>query len=70
LDEPDTHFVAKEPIHVEGMALVGGMHRAQHIDVYTSILDVLVPGHHPIEGTLAPGIDPVGVVKLSRAVDG
>jgi len=49
--------------------LVGGVDRAQDVEVDPVLPKMAPAAHHQVEGALPSAVDPVGVVQLARAVD-
>ena len=62
-------LVAEEAIDGAAVVLVGGVDRAQDVEVDLVLAQVPPAAHHQVEGALAAAVDAVGVVQLARAVD-
>ena len=62
-------LVAEEAIHRAAVVLVGGVDRAQDVEVDPVAAQVPPAVHHQVEGALAAAVDAIGVVELARTVD-
>ena len=63
------HLVAEEAIDRAAVFLVGGVDRAQYVEVDSVLAQEPPALHHLVEGALFAAVDTVGVVELARAVD-
>ena len=69
LDEGGAELVAEEGVDLAAVIAVHRVDRRQHVPVDLVTLQHVEARDHPVEGGLAPLVDAVGVVHLSRPVD-
>ena len=69
LDPARAEFVAEEAVDAPSVLAVGGVHRAQDVELDAVLAQALPTLHHQVEAAFAGAGDAVGVVQLARAVD-
>ena len=69
LDVLRVQFIAEEAIDLERMVRIGGVDRAEDIDVDLVLAQAVPAAHHVVEAALVPLVDAVGIVQMPRTVD-
>ena len=69
LDEPGAELVAEEAVDLERAPGVGGVDRAEHVELGAVLLQEAGGGEHAVEDRPPAEVVTVGVVQLARAVD-
>ncbi len=69
LDEAGAELVAEEAVHLERVPGVGGVDRAQHVELGAVLLQAAGGRDDAVEDGSPAEVVPVGVVQLARPVD-